>query len=478
MSRSEYLVVDTSAFIKNAQLQELSDNIISIPEVVKEVTSKRQLRRLVVLPYDLQIKEADPDSVKFVTEFSKKTGDYPSLSSTDIKVIALTYELHKQHVGADSIHTEPISRQISYINHSVLTDKEVLAGFYTPKDKSSKSRTNSTCLGEEDNSKVDHIEDNSKDDHSENEEHEGGKGAFEECCLDNEDVEAEQEVSEEYFSADEETETQKSHQDSSNNNPADNTVEDELEDRTAEVLQKIVDNNEEGEEDEENEEEGDSGNEEEEDEDDGGGEWITPSNLKHAQRKLDAVLFEEKPLVVSCVTTDFAMQNVLKQMGLNVVALDGRLIRQLRTFILRCYACFKTTSIMTKQFCPKCGHKTLKRVAVSVDEEGRQRIHINLKRPLTGRGKKFSLPTFQGGKHANNPILFEDQPVPDQRPTRLGRMKTNALDDDYIAGMSPFAVHDINSKSAMLGIRTNRCNAELKYWMDKNPNAAKRRAKK
>lgn len=67
-----------------------------------------------------------------VAEFSKKTGDYPSLSSTDIKVIALTYELHKQHVGADSINTEPIVRQISYINHSVLTDKEVLAGFYTP----------------------------------------------------------------------------------------------------------------------------------------------------------------------------------------------------------------------------------------------------------------------------------------------------------------------------------------------------------
>lgn len=46
-------------------LQDIGENIISIPEVVKEVTSRRQLRRLVVLPYDLQIKEADPDSIKF-----------------------------------------------------------------------------------------------------------------------------------------------------------------------------------------------------------------------------------------------------------------------------------------------------------------------------------------------------------------------------------------------------------------------------
>lgn len=436
------MIVDTSAFIKNAQLQDIGDNVITIPEVVNEVTSKRQIRRLVVLPYDLQIKEADPDSISFVTEFSKKTGDYPSLSSTDIKVIALTYELHKQHIGVDSINTEPISRQISYINHSVLTDKEVLAGFYSP---SRGIKNENTDNNETHNTNDEAIE-----------ESEGTGKTFEDCVSSSDELERE-EASEEYYSANEDnekTEHQESHENA------------ELEDHTPEVLQKI-DHDEE-------EHSDDSGNED----DDDGGEWITPSNLKQAQRTMDARQYEEKPLVVSCVTTDFAMQNVLKQMGLNVVALDGRLIRELRTFILRCYACYKTTSIMTKVFCPKCGYKTLKRVAVSVDEQGKQKIHINLKRPLTARGKKFSLPTFKGGKHANNPIVAEDQPVPDQRPTRLGRTKTNALDPDYIAGMSPFAVHDINSKSAMLGIRNNGKNNEVKYWMYKNPNAVKRKAKK
>ncbi|KAI5704033.1 hypothetical protein M8J76_004075 [Diaphorina citri] len=393
MSRSEYLIVDTSAFIKNAQLQDIGDNVITIPEVVNEVTSKRQIRRLVVLPYDLQIKEADPDSISFVTEFSKKTGDYPSLSSTDIKGI--------KNENTDNNETH---------------------------------NTNDEAI----------------------EESEGTGKTFEDCVSSSDELERE-EASEEYYSANEDnekTEHQESHENA------------ELEDHTPEVLQKI-DHDEE-------EHSDDSGNED----DDDGGEWITPSNLKQAQRTMDARQYEEKPLVVSCVTTDFAMQNVLKQMGLNVVALDGRLIRELRTFILRCYACYKTTSIMTKVFCPKCGYKTLKRVAVSVDEQGKQKIHINLKRPLTARGKKFSLPTFKGGKHANNPIVAEDQPVPDQRPTRLGRTKTNALDPDYIAGMSPFAVHDINSKSAMLGIRNNGKNNEVKYWMYKNPNAVKRKAKK
>lgn len=35
-------------------------------------------------------------------------------------------------------------------------------------------------------------------------------------------------------------------------------------------------------------------------------------------------------------------------------------------------------------------------------------------------------------------------------PSRVARTKTNALDEDYIAGLSPFAMRDTDSKSAML----------------------------
>lgn len=42
-----------------------------------------------------------------VTEFSKKTGDYPSLSATDIKVLALTYQLERENVGSSHLKSEP-----------------------------------------------------------------------------------------------------------------------------------------------------------------------------------------------------------------------------------------------------------------------------------------------------------------------------------------------------------------------------------
>ncbi|KAF2878850.1 hypothetical protein ILUMI_27314 [Ignelater luminosus] len=225
--------------------------------------------------------------------------------------------------------------------------------------------------------------------------------------------------------------------------------------------------------DEEEEEVDDDDDDDEEDDDEAG--WITPSNVEKAKKEIHSELMEETSVKVACITTDFAMQNVLKQMNLNVAALDGRMIKQLRTFILRCYTCFNTTSIMTKLFCPKCGNKTLKRVAVSLDKEGKQQIHINARRPLTARGKKFSLPRIQGGKHSNNPHLVEDQPMPDQRPTRLARTKNNPLDDDYIAGFSPFVMRDVTSKSAQLKIRPT---TDVKHWMRKNPNEAVRRRRK
>lgn len=87
-----------------------------------------------------------------------------------------------------------------------------------------------------------------------------------------------------------------------------------------------------------------------EDEDDGEGEWITPSNVAlHKSRALHLVPDETgkrkgKPAAqirVGCMTADFAMQNVLLQMGLSLVGVEGRKIDRVKTWVLRCHACFK-----------------------------------------------------------------------------------------------------------------------------------------
>jgi len=182
-------------------------------------------------------------------------------------------------------------------------------------------------------------------------------------------------------------------------------------------------------------------------------------------------------VAVACMTTDFAMQNVLKQIGLNILGTDGMVIRETKTWILRCYACFHTTPRMEKKFCPKCGNKTLKRVSVTVDSEGKQQVHISTRRQLTSKGKRFSLPAPKGGKHSVNPRLVEDQREAQQRLSKKALLATNPTQDEFVPGNSPFYIKDVTSKSAMLGLQgQGKGNAAVPglYWDRKNPNAVKK----
>lgn len=81
------------------------------------------------------------------------------------------------------------------------------------------------------------------------------------------------------------------------------------------------------------------------DEDDGEGEWVTPTNVAlHKSKALQFIPAQgsaNEKVVTGCMTTDFAMQNVLMHMGLSLVGVDGKKIDKVKTWVLRCHACFK-----------------------------------------------------------------------------------------------------------------------------------------
>lgn len=134
---------------------------------------------------------------------------------------------------------------------------------------------------------------------------------------------------------------------------------------------------------------------------------------------------------VACVTSDYAMQNVILQIGLRLLAPGGMQIRELHRWVLKCHACNKVTQEIGRIFCPKCGNGgTLRKVSVTVGENGvvlaarRQRVIL--------RGTKFSLPLPQGGRDAitKNLILREDQ-----LPHKLlypKAKKPNKQDQDFL----------------------------------------------
>ena len=81
------------------------------------------------------------------------------------------------------------------------------------------------------------------------------------------------------------------------------------------------------------------------DEDDSEGEWITPSNVnKHRSHDLGLmpdVGGSSRNLTVACMTGDYAVQNVVLGMGLGLVGEGGKRISKVKSWVLRCHACFK-----------------------------------------------------------------------------------------------------------------------------------------
>jgi len=524
MSKAEYLVVDSGGFIKDVPLREIASNIVTLADVIEEIRDKATRQRLKVLPYEIEYRQPTAKGLRVVTEFSKKTGDYSSLSVTDLKVLALTYDLHVEMCGADNLRDEPITKKTVEFykpGKGVPAGDKKIVGFFDPEtspvtaeekqpatdnfssfqfwrepiadipldfdveEEGSTQEWGSIPTGHSDEAHTvftKHDLDNLENFLRER----SFISSFEISSLDTfligvlspSDFEGFDNIARWFkhiqsyppLSGDGQpkisVELLKMKIEENQNFTLDEVIgeyEDECE---------IVEN--------ESSDEGiiledndsDKENDVDDDDDDEEG-WITPANLKEKKAAMHGNTEDESRVEVACITTDFAMQNVLKQIGLNIVGANGMVIKETKTWILRCYSCYRTTPLLDKQFCPKCGNKTLKRVSVTLNDDGSQQIHISTRRALTTRGKKFSLPAPKGGKRAFNPGLFEDQRDAQQRISKKAIAKSNPMDPDYISGSSPFTTKDVTSKSAMLGLKGGYGQAKPTgvHWAKKNPNS-------
>tara|TARA_A100001015_G_C15029978_1_gene732660 strand:+ start:1008 stop:3491 length:2484 start_codon:yes stop_codon:yes gene_type:complete len=115
----------------------------------------------------------------------------------------------------------------------------------------------------------------------------------------------------------------------------------------------------------------------------------------------------------ACVTTDFAMQAVLIQVGLRLLGVEGYQVRRVSQFVLRCNACFLITSDTEKIFCPRCGGAHLSRIAASVDPKtGEQKLYLKKDYRHKLQGTKYSLPkpgAQRKGRFGGELVLREDQ---------------------------------------------------------------------
>lgn len=392
------LIVDTGPLIKNdpplSTLLAKADEIYTLPSVLTEIRDEATRSRVQtqLLPF-LKLRSPRPESVKFVQDFARRTGDLEVLSKPDIHLIALTYELECERNGGDwRLRKTPGQKMTNGKSPAALAklaqEKEGGEDATTTDSTSTDTPAASTTAPEVPEA--------------------GAEEAKSE-----EPVVGQEEVSHKLDSL--------------------GLAETTTENTSAAVVAEDED-----------------GDEDEDDDDDG---WITPSNLKKHQAK-DQVSSPEQPiqrvLQVALLTSDFAMQNVILRINLNLLSPSMSRITRVKTWVLRCHGCFQVTRQMDKQFCPKCGQPTLTRVSATTDSGGNFTVHLKKNFQFNKRGNVYSIPKpvhgtsnskYRGqgggkGGWGTELLLAEDQKEYAQKVTDQQRLRTKDLmDEDYLPGI-------------------------------------------
>lgn len=349
------LVLDTAPFIRRVQFAQYGSEYYTIPEVLKEVRDGKARAFMESLPITIKTREPSPESYAAVVEFSKKTGDFPTLSKVDLKVLALAYMLEVEVKGsATHLRTDPITAEIKAAPASTevyLPRAESSSDTATKESAPSAPTTSAASAATPESDENVATEEDSVEDDGDFSDSDSEKGEL---------------VGFGDFDSDD---------------------------------------------------------------DDG---WIGNDNIKEYTKTFlgreEGALESDKDVRVSVLTSDFAMQNVLLQIGLHLTSSDGVTIKSLRQWILRCFSCFRLCRDMTKLFCPSCGNNTLQRVQCSVGSDGQVTLS-SVNNKISTRGTIYSIPKPKGGCKAKNLILSPNS-VPGWG-VQNGKESRTDLDDTF-----------------------------------------------
>jgi RNA-binding protein NOB1 len=223
---------------------------------------------------------------------------------------------------------------------------------------------------------------------------------------------------------------------------------------------------------------------------------------KEQQKLQQQQLLPPKSCRAACATTDFAMQNVILQMNLPLLSVDGVEVRKLKSWVQRCGACFKIYSendnsenktaavALTggrRLFCGHCGSDMMQRIACSVNgKTGRVRLHFSKKRRQPNlRGTKFSLPKPGSGNRfkGKDLLLREDQLLMggawNQKVKMQSGAKKNAAVSMFGTDLAASVGCNVQSTRSSASSLSLTGNNDIQVGFGRrNPNAAKGRERR
>jgi len=433
------LVIDTSALIQNVPLENFSDEVFTIKEVVTEVRDKATRNRLRTVPYKFNFREPSTECYTIVKEASLKIGDYNNLSVVDLKILALAVQMAKE-AGMEIKEIENVKKAKVITgaekNEDGSENKEVMPGW----GEIEKEEENVDASGDTESETInltELISDLEKlDQHLSDKSYiEGFDASLADLAV---FINIKSEIEDKFINV----KRWYNHIES---------LKEELEEQRENLKSQA------------SEEQISDESSDEQDDDEG---WITPGNIKEAKRQGGNIGNstyddpEDTELAAACATGDFSMQNVLLKLGIPVISRDGMRVKQVRSWALRCATCGAISHDMSLIFCKSCGHRNLKRVPFTVDAEtGEKKYFLSQKKQLKClnlRGTIFSAPAPKGGKHCKDLILSDGVRINYDRLSKKAMKRQNMLAGELDDADNPFLMHDVSSRGFHKGNFRNK----------------------
>jgi RNA-binding protein NOB1 len=459
------IVLDANAFLGSGSESLLTlctkaRYVYSLSNVLQEIRDVHARQRLASLPFEIKLATPSPESVKRVIEFARKTGDASVLSKTDILVIALTQTLNSHIVANldnDIQNSTTVTNKSTTNTRPIIKAKPIdpnmswaamLGGAHSQQPATTTSITTSTNDGEEINEQQNDHEENDEQQSNNNEEEENEE--LDDVDNDDDDDDDEplpnidnqqdwpglppksttipapallwpQQPTSTHSSTIPTTTQQKSNPITTittNTQPLpqpkptttaatnlNNNFTTKVRDSHILALNALPITS-------------TSVN----DDNDDDSTWAKPggSSIGWGAPKppiITTTTTAIKPTpsaatkkstnnnnLVFCITSDFAMQNVLLRMLLPLMTPDGRRVTQIKNWVWKCDTCSKISAMdPDRKFCPSCGKPTLGRLAYSINSKGKISYHYSKTWRPQSRGVRYSI-----GKN-DNLLLREDQ---------------------------------------------------------------------
>ncbi|KAL9091253.1 MAG: hypothetical protein Q9165_004887 [Trypethelium subeluteriae] len=423
------VVLDAGPIIRNdpsvSSLLSRTERIVTVPSVISEIRDAATRSRVetLLLPFLIQ-RTPKPDSINFIKDFSRKTGDLSVLSQPDLQILALSYELECELNGGDwrlrkepgqkrmngappakisSQHMQKPEKAIKGSEDSPIYSEGASSRLNRPEGPEAFGSPNGQSLPTEETSTQPIRELDSEFSRNTVEDHETeiseamGESSLSETHDETHDDEHGQPTMGEHLKV-----SIFSKEPSSEN--ATEQTSSQLQIQSPGLPIENEDTNSSPPQHDPSTEEplSDGPNSDSSSDSEG---WITPSNIAkhkaHLSNPQHSTSSTSSPnsqsptptLQLALLTTDYAMQNVALRLNLNLLSPQLSRITVLKSHILRCHACFATTREVSRQFCPRCGGaKTLTRVSCSTSSSGEVVLHLKRNMQWNKRGNRFAVP--------------------------------------------------------------------------------------